>query len=286
MSGVYCARPNFANSLTGRRLAALRGVARGHPRYPQPVRWNLFRCARGCGRVRQLRGRILSLSLPEPSASDFPMVFHRRIASDLKRLHLHLLSDSTGETLDMIAKACLAQFDDVEALRHFWPMVRSEGHLDRVARTMSKAGRAWSSTRWSTRRSARDARAQCRALGLHAVPVLDPVIDALVGGCSARRPRAAPGRQHVLDAAYFARVDAIQFTIAHDDGVGCGELGGGRHRPRRRLAHLEDADQHLSRQSRLQGRQYPARRRNRRRRRAVRAEASAGRRPDHQLPSG
>ena len=50
----------------------------------------------------------------------------------MNQLHLHLLSDSTGETLEMIAKACLAQFDDVEAIRHFWPMVRSEGHLDRV----------------------------------------------------------------------------------------------------------------------------------------------------------
>ena len=50
----------------------------------------------------------------------------------MKQLHLHLLSDSTGETLDMVAKACLAQFDNVEALHHLWPMVRSEGHLDRV----------------------------------------------------------------------------------------------------------------------------------------------------------
>ena len=47
-------------------------------------------------------------------------------------LHLHLLSDSTGETLELIAKACLAQFDHVEVLQHLWPMVRSEGHLDRV----------------------------------------------------------------------------------------------------------------------------------------------------------
>ena len=50
----------------------------------------------------------------------------------MTQLHLHLLSDSTGETLEIIAKACLAQFDGVEALRHYWPMVRSEGHLDRV----------------------------------------------------------------------------------------------------------------------------------------------------------
>ena len=65
----------------------------------------------------------------------------------------------------------------------------------------------------------------------------------------------------MLDAAYFARVDAIQFTIAHDDGIGCGGLGGGRYRARRRVALVEDADLDLSRQSRLQDRQHPDRRR-------------------------
>ena len=50
----------------------------------------------------------------------------------MARFHLHLLSDSTGETLEMIAKAALAQFDDSDVLRHFWPMVRSQQHLDRI----------------------------------------------------------------------------------------------------------------------------------------------------------
>ena len=53
-------------------------------------------------------------------------------ASAMSRLHLHLLSDSTGETLEMIAKAALAQFDDADVIRHFWPMVRSQQHLDRI----------------------------------------------------------------------------------------------------------------------------------------------------------
>ena len=50
----------------------------------------------------------------------------------MPRLHLHLLSDSTGETLEMIAKAALAQFEGAEVSRHFWPMVRSLQHLDRI----------------------------------------------------------------------------------------------------------------------------------------------------------
>ena len=50
----------------------------------------------------------------------------------MTRIHLHLLSDSTGETLESIAKAVIGQFEDVEAIRHFWPMVRSEEHLQRI----------------------------------------------------------------------------------------------------------------------------------------------------------
>ena len=50
----------------------------------------------------------------------------------MTRLHLHLLSDSTGETLEMVAKAALAQFEDAEVTRHFWPMVRSHQHLERI----------------------------------------------------------------------------------------------------------------------------------------------------------
>ena len=50
----------------------------------------------------------------------------QQFGATMNRLHLHMLSDSTGETLENIAKAALAQFDGVEIIKHFWPMVRSE----------------------------------------------------------------------------------------------------------------------------------------------------------------
>lgn len=56
------------------------------------------------------------------------------------------------------------------------------------------------------------------AMSLPAVPVLDAVTDAL-GTMLGQEARGRPGRQHSLDAAYFARVDAIHYTIAHDDGL-------------------------------------------------------------------
>ncbi|HKT13900.1 MAG TPA: pyruvate, water dikinase regulatory protein [Allosphingosinicella sp.] len=136
----------------------------------------------------------------------------------MSTLHLHLLSDSTGETLEVIAKACLAQFDEVDVLRHFWPMVRSEGHLDRVLDDIEhRPGLVlYTLVNVAIRRELEQ---KCRRRGIRAVSVLDPVLDAL-SVVLGQEAKARPGRQHALDAAYFARVDAIQFTIAHDDGIG------------------------------------------------------------------
>ena len=133
-------------------------------------------------------------------------------------LHLHLLSDSTGETLEVIAKACLAQFEDVEVLRHLWPMVRSEGHLERVLDDIERRPGLVLYTLVNSN-IRRELEQKTRRRGIHAVSVLDPVTHAL-SAILGQEAKGRPGRQHALDAAYFARVDAIQFTIAHDDGVG------------------------------------------------------------------
>lgn len=134
------------------------------------------------------------------------------------RLHLHLLSDSTGETLENIAKAALAQFDDVETLRHFWPMVRSEAHLERILQEIAQNPGLviFTLVNNDVRRTLES---RCRAMGLPAIAPLDPVSHAL-SNLLGQEAKARPGRQHTLDAAYFARVDAIQFTMAHDDGIG------------------------------------------------------------------
>ena len=133
-------------------------------------------------------------------------------------LHLHLLSDSTGETLEMIAKAALAQFDDAEVIRHFWPMVRSLHHLDRIVEDLAaNPGLVlYTLVNDETRRRLEE---RCRTLGLPHVAPLDTVNAALEDRLGVEA-KARPGRQHAMDDAYFARVDAIQFTIAHDDGIG------------------------------------------------------------------
>jgi regulator of PEP synthase PpsR (kinase-PPPase family) len=136
----------------------------------------------------------------------------------MSRLHLHLLSDSTGETLEMIAKAALAQFDDTDVIRHFWPMVRSQQHLDRIlADIAANPGLVLFTLVNAEVRSRLEER--CCALGLPTIAALDAVTAALEDKLG-QQAKARPGRQHLMDDAYFARVEAIQFTIAHDDGVG------------------------------------------------------------------
>ena len=135
-----------------------------------------------------------------------------------QRFHLHLLSDSTGETLENIAKAALAQFDSAEnVVKHFWPMVRSESHLDRILRDVATNPGLVLFT-LVNRDTRRKLETRCRAMGLPAVAALDAVSDAM-SNMLGQEAKARPGRQHAMDAAYFARVDAIQFTIAHDDGI-------------------------------------------------------------------
>lgn len=135
----------------------------------------------------------------------------------MTRLHLHLLSDSTGETLENIAKAAVAQFDNVEMIRHFWPMVRSEMHMDRILEEIaSNPGLVLFTLASPQLRGKLEHR--CRALGLPYVAALDAVTDAM-SNILGQETRNRPGRKHILDEAYFARIDAIQFTIAHDDGM-------------------------------------------------------------------
>jgi regulator of PEP synthase PpsR (kinase-PPPase family) len=140
------------------------------------------------------------------------------MARHLTRLHLHLLSDSTGETLEMIAKAALAQFEGSDVVRHFWPMVRSRQHLERIVEEFkARPGLVLYTLVNADIREQLEER--CRALGLKHVDALDAITAALEERLD-QQARGRPGRQHAMDEAYFARVDAIQFTIAHDDGVG------------------------------------------------------------------
>ncbi len=134
----------------------------------------------------------------------------------MTKLHLHLVSDSTGDTLEQVAKASLVQFPGIEPIKHYWPMIRTARHMERLIEEMKDNP------------------------GIVMFTLVDHEIEeVLVGACKKNKwpyisvlhgiirelgrhlgepPTERPGLQHQMDKAYFERIDAIQYTLAHDDG--------------------------------------------------------------------
>jgi [pyruvate, water dikinase]-phosphate phosphotransferase / [pyruvate, water dikinase] kinase len=138
------------------------------------------------------------------------------------RLHLHLISDSTGETVTTNARAAVSQFEDVVPVEHVWFFIRTAAQLEKVLTIIEALPGLVLFTLVSPElRFILTER--CRALGMPCVPVLDPVMGALstlVG--SAGRPQI--GRQHAMDEGYFSRIEAMDFAMRHDDGMWAEEL--------------------------------------------------------------
>ncbi|GAB3438995.1 pyruvate, water dikinase regulatory protein [Insolitispirillum peregrinum] len=133
-----------------------------------------------------------------------------------KSIHLHLVSDSSGETVSAIARACLVQFAGCSVTTHQWWLVRTPGQAGRVLSAIQ-------SHRGVVIYTVIDPEIRgiletgFRELEVDHIPVLDPVLNTLSARLEAQAD-GRPGRQHSMDAEYFRRIDAMNFTIEHDDG--------------------------------------------------------------------
>ncbi|MDO9416798.1 pyruvate, water dikinase regulatory protein [Pararhizobium sp.] len=130
--------------------------------------------------------------------------------------HLHLISDSTGETLIAAGRAAASQFQSSQALEHVYPLIRNRKQLKQVLESIDDAPGIVLYT-IVDRELADVIDLRCREMGLPCVSVLQPVIEIFqnyLGAPSCGRV----GAQHTMDADYFARIDALNFTMDHDDG--------------------------------------------------------------------
>jgi regulator of PEP synthase PpsR (kinase-PPPase family) len=130
--------------------------------------------------------------------------------------HLHLVSDATGETLITVARAAAAQYIAVSPVEHMHPLVRSGKQLDRVLTEIETAPGIVLYTLLDPALTERLEKT-CRELGVPCLSILGPVLNlfqAYLGGET--KPRI--GAQHVLNAEYFKRIDALNYTMLHDDG--------------------------------------------------------------------
>jgi len=133
-----------------------------------------------------------------------------------KIFHLHLVSDATGETINSVARACLAQFDQVEPHEHAWTLIRTSKQLEKVL-TGIEAHPGPVLFTMDNEKLRMELVAGCHRLQVPCIPVLDPVIMALASHLG-MQAQGLPGRQHELDAEYFGRIDAMNFALSHDDG--------------------------------------------------------------------
>ncbi|MGZ8363650.1 MAG: pyruvate, water dikinase regulatory protein [Caulobacteraceae bacterium] len=130
--------------------------------------------------------------------------------------HVHLVSDSTGETLNAMARAACARFDDLLPIEHIYALVRSRPQLDRVL--VEIAGAPGVVLHTIVNQELRLALEQgCRDLEMPCVAVLDPLVASL-GRYLGASLSSRVGAQHALDNEYFDRMDALTYAMAHDDG--------------------------------------------------------------------
>jgi regulator of PEP synthase PpsR (kinase-PPPase family) len=134
----------------------------------------------------------------------------------MKKFHLHLISDATGETLSAVAVAALSQFEGAAANQHLYTMIRSDRQMVSVLAEIAEKGGLVMFTL-----VAADLRNQleagCAVLDIPCVGILDPALGSLQQFLDAKTS-GLPGQQHQMDADYFGRIDAIQYTLGHDDG--------------------------------------------------------------------
>lgn len=130
--------------------------------------------------------------------------------------HVHLVSDSTGETLNALFKAVTSQFAAAHAFEHIYALIRSRAQMQRVLADIEAAPGLVLYTIMNPELR-RLLEARCSELQTPAISVLDPFIGAFSDYLGLQQTRKA-GAQHEMDDAYFKRIAAIDFTLAHDDG--------------------------------------------------------------------
>ncbi|MGH6674027.1 MAG: pyruvate, water dikinase regulatory protein [Xanthobacteraceae bacterium] len=136
--------------------------------------------------------------------------------------HLHLVSDATGETLITVARAAAAQYAKMMPVEHMHPLVRTQKQLDRVLSEIEESPGIVLYTLLEQNLVER-LEGKCRELGLPCLSILGPVLHLFQAYLGAETTHRV-GAQHTLNAEYFRRIDALNYTMLHDDGQQADDL--------------------------------------------------------------
>src|SRR5262245_10870214 len=130
--------------------------------------------------------------------------------------HLHLISDATGETLTTMAKAAAVQYSQVRPIEHVHPLVRTPKQLERVLKEVEQSPGIVLYT-IVKKELIEEIERRCRELKVPSLHVLQPIMQVFESYLGAPQTPVVAG-QHMVDADYFRRIDALNFSMAHDDG--------------------------------------------------------------------
>ncbi len=130
--------------------------------------------------------------------------------------HVHLVSDSTGETLNAMLKATASQFAAAKPLEHIYALIRSRAQMEKtLAEIEASPGLVLYTVINPELRRLLEIR--CSELQTPAISVLDPLLHAFTDYLGHETTLRA-GAQHELNDAYFKRIGALDYTLSHDDG--------------------------------------------------------------------
>jgi len=132
------------------------------------------------------------------------------------QFHLHLVSDATGETLHALAKASLAQFEGVNVQEHSYTLVRS---LRQLVRTVDYIREHPGLVLFTlvNQELRTELVAQCAQMGIVTFDIMEGPVSLMQRFFGVRETHR-PGGQHEVDQRYLQRMEALSYTIEHDDG--------------------------------------------------------------------
>lgn len=139
-----------------------------------------------------------------------------------KQLYIHLVSDSTGETVNSLARAAIAQFDNINAIERNWSLIRTQKQMEKVITTLDNEPGIVLYTVMD-KQLATYLRAECQKRSMPCIAILSRVVTEISNYLGVESSEKV-GRQYHLDDEYFSRVEAINFALAHDDGQAHWEL--------------------------------------------------------------
>lgn len=140
----------------------------------------------------------------------------------MNNYHIHLVSDSTGETIETLARACVAQFEKISVIENVWTLVRTSGQVTKILNAVKAHPGVVIFTMVDPRLRSQLEKG-CEDIGVPCIAVLDPIMATLKQHFHAEAT-LKPGLQHEMDQNYFNRIEAMHFALAHDDGQSSHEI--------------------------------------------------------------